>query len=165
MTKGRRNVLAAATVLSLAAAGTLFAQPRGGGGRGGPGDGDGLGSMHRAARFLELTEDQKTRLAEIVEQGRPERQRLRELNREAHQRFREALEAESPDPALVGQAAIEMHALRAQQETTRESFETAFESLLTPEQQRKWEMMEASRAARGGSRQRGPRGPRGPGRR
>lgn len=158
MTKRTRTTLLAATAaLSLAAAGVVSAQPRGP--RGGDGDGPGL---HRAARFLELTEDQKTRLAELREQGRPERERIREASRAAHERLREALEAESPDPTTVGEAAIEVHSLREQQRASRESFENAFESLLTPEQLQKWEMMQASRAAGGGPfRQHG----RGPGRR
>jgi Spy/CpxP family protein refolding chaperone len=154
-------ILAAAAALSLVVAGSLAAQPRRGGPGGGPGDADGFGPMHRAARFLELTEDQKTRLAEIVEQGRPERERLRELRRETQEQLREALEAEPPDPATVGQAAIDMHALRAQHETSRKSVEAAFQSLLTPDQQRKWEMMQASRAAEGGPGHRGRRGPEG----
>jgi Spy/CpxP family protein refolding chaperone len=143
-----------AAVAALGLAGGLSAQPRGPHGDGGIGAG--------AARFLELTEDQQARLAELREQGRPERERLRELSREANRRFREALEAESPDPAEVGQAAIDMHALRQQQRTQGESFQNAFEGLLTSEQLRKWEMMQASRAAGGGP-GRGRRGPRGPG--
>jgi len=167
MMKPRSYSLIGAAVLSLATAGVLVAQPGRGPRGGGPGDDDGPGGMQRAARFLELTQDQKTRLAEIEEQARPERERLRELTREAHERFRQAIEATNPDPATVGQAAIEMHALRAQHESSRESFESAFESLLTPEQLRKWEMMQASRAAGGGpgpGGHGGPRGPRGPGR-
>jgi Spy/CpxP family protein refolding chaperone len=166
MIKGRTYAVVAAAAFSLVAAGSLSAQPRGRGDwGGGPGDDDGPGLMRRAARFLELTEDQKARLAEIVEQGQPERERTRELSREAHQRFREALEAEAPDAAQVGQAAIEMHALRAQREASRKSFEAAFESLLTPEQQQKWEMMQASRAAGRGPGHPGRKHSRGPGRR
>lgn len=151
------TLLAAAAALSLATAGIVSAQPRGP--RGGPGGGDGPGLLHRAAGFLELTADQKARLAELEEQGRPERERIREASRAAHERFREALEAENPDPTAVGEAAIEIHALREQQRTSRESFENAFESLLTPDQLRKWEMMQASRAAGGGPFGRQGRGP------
>jgi Spy/CpxP family protein refolding chaperone len=122
----------------------------------GPGEG-GPGSRgpRGPGRFLELTEDQQEAARQIFEQRRPEMQALREQVRENRALLRDELESGSPDPTSVGELVIEGHALRQRGRTMREESKEAFESLLTPEQKRKLEMLEAARAV-GGSR--GPRG-------
>ena len=76
-----------------------------------------------------------------------------ESARQAHEAFRAALEAESPDAAAIGQAAI---AMKAAEKKVRAAHEAAFEemkAILTPEQARS----SRRRARSAGPRPRRPR--------
>jgi Spy/CpxP family protein refolding chaperone len=140
------------TVLLIGPSGAV-AQPFGleGGGPGG-------GRFRGPGRFLELTEDQQEAARQIFEQRRPEMQALHEQMRENRTLLRDALES-GADAASVGELVIDGHALKEQGRAMREDSKEAFESLLTPEQKRKLELLEAARAA-GSSR--GPHGKMGP---
>lgn len=81
------------------------------------------------------------------------------MRREASRRLTyDALES-GADPASVGELVIDGHALKEKGRPLREESKEAFEGLLTPEQKRKLEMLEAARAA---DAFRGPRGKMGP---
>jgi Spy/CpxP family protein refolding chaperone len=126
----------------------------------GPGDeGPGPGAFRGPARFLELTEEQQEAARRIFEQQRPEMQALHEQMRENQELLREALESGNPDPTSVGELVIEGHALKEKGRALHQESKEAFERLLTPEQKRKLEMLEAARAVGGPP---GPRGMRGP---
>jgi Spy/CpxP family protein refolding chaperone len=123
---------------------------------GGEGRRRGPGGPAGAARFLDLTEEQKAAAREIFERQRPEMEVLHEALRENREAQREALEVDHPDPLTVGELAIERHALRQEAQARREEAKKAFEAVLTPEQRQKLEALEAVRGSMG------PRGPRGP---
>jgi len=125
-----------------------------------PGEGrHGRGGFRGPGRFLELTEDQQAAAREVFEQRRPQVQALHERLRQNRQLLRESLESGSPDATAVGELVIEGHALKKRGRALRQESKEAFESLLTPEQHRRLEMLEAARAAAG------PKGAHGMGRR
>jgi Spy/CpxP family protein refolding chaperone len=137
-------------VVALLGASGAVAQPFG------PGDGErGPRGFRGPGRFLELTEEQQAAARDIFEQRRPEIEAIHEQLRENRTLLRESLESGNPDPTAVGELVIEGHALRQKGRTLREKSREAFEGLLTPDQKRKLEMLEAARAAGG------PRGRRG----
>lgn len=112
-------------------------------------DGPGPRGFRGPGRFLELTEEQQAAARDIFERRRPEMQALHEQMRENRTLLRESLESGNPDPTAVGELVIEGHALRQKSRTLREDSKAAFEGLLTPDQKRKLEMLEAARAAGG----------------
>jgi Spy/CpxP family protein refolding chaperone len=114
----------------------------------------GPGGPAAAARFLELTEEQRAAAREIFQRQRPEMEVLHEAMRENREAQREALEVDHPDPLTVGELTIEGHALRQEARARREEAKKAFEAVLTPEQKQKFEAMEALRGSMG------PRSPR-----
>lgn len=128
----------------------------------GPGEGGpGLEGPPAAGRFLELTEEQRDALRHAFEQRRPEVEALHEQMRENRKLLRDALESGNPDATSVGELVIEGHALQERGRALREESKAALEDLLTPEQKRKLELLEAARAAggfRGPSERMGPRG-------
>ncbi len=89
------------------------------------------------------------------EAQRPQIEALGKQLRENHQRLQEAVDAASPDPAVVGAIVIEGHGLRKQMRKLREDADKALRGLLTPEQQVKFDALLALR------RERGPMGPMG----
>jgi len=127
----------------------------------GPGEGGpGSGGLRGPGGFLELTEDQQDAAQQIFERRRPEMQALHEQMRENRKLLRDALEGGS-DPSSVGELVIEGHALKKRGRALREESEEAFETLLTPDQKRKLEMLEAARAVSGSRGPGGKVGPRG----
>jgi Spy/CpxP family protein refolding chaperone len=155
----RGHLAAAVGVVSaalLVGAPGALAQPLG------PGDeGPGPGGFRGPGRLLELSQEQREAARRIFEQQRPEMEALQERMRENREHLREALESGSPDPMSVGELVIEGHALKEKDRALHEQSKEAFEALLTPEQKRKLEMLEAARAI--GGPPRGPRGMMGPG--
>ena len=137
------GVVGAALLIGAAGA---FAQPFEPGG-----SGPGFGGPRGAGGFLELTEEQQDALRHNREQRRPEMEALHEQMRENRKLLRDALESGNPDAASVGELVIEGHALQEKGRALREESKEAFENLLTPDQKRKLELLEAARAA-GGSR-------------
>jgi Spy/CpxP family protein refolding chaperone len=129
------------------------AQPFGPG-REGPPEGPPLG---RAARVLDLTEQQQEATRQIFEQRRPQVEALRKEMRENRQQLKEALESGHADPTAVGELVIAGHALRQEGRRLREESKAQLQSLLTPEQQLKLEALEAVRDEVGP----GPRGRKG----
>jgi Spy/CpxP family protein refolding chaperone len=131
-----------------------------------PGErGPGMGRPGALARVLALSEQQQEQLRKVMDEQRPEHEALREkleLNRE---QLQQALEAANPDPAAVGELAIEGHRLREQGRALREAQEKAVRALLSAEQKVKFEALKALREDGVGGRpgfDRGPRPNRGP---
>ena len=108
----RRTLTAVAAVLAAAGSFSLArAGERPDGPHGGPGFGPGFGpDPARLAERLGLSEDQQAQLKALREKDREASRPLFEAARQAHEAFREALEAANPDPAAVGRAALAMHA-------------------------------------------------------
>jgi len=152
-----------ATAAALALAGSLSAQPAPGqrGERMGPrGERMGpRGPMERMARYLELTEQQKEQARQLFEAQRPQMEALREKMRDNGERLRQAIESAAPDATLVGELTLEQHRLRGVGKAQREEMQKAFKALLTPEQLKKAEAMEAARELGMGPRGRRPHGP------
>ena len=127
----------------------------------GPGPGrHGRGDFGGPARFLELTEEQQAVAREAFERQRPAMREIHEGLRENREAQRRALESESPEPCLVGELAIEGHALQERARALREESKKALETVLTPEQKQKLEALEAVEGFGG---PRGPWGRRGEG--
>jgi Spy/CpxP family protein refolding chaperone len=88
---------------------------------------------------LGLSEDQKAQWKSMQEKSRVSVKPLIESARQAHETFRNALEAPNPDALAVGQAALAAHAA---EKSLHEAQQAAFEelkSILTPEQKEKLE--------------------------
>jgi Spy/CpxP family protein refolding chaperone len=97
------------------------------------------------ARALELSEEQKAAFRELLEQQRPQIHALREQMHENHQKLTDALEGDDPDPAAIGQLAIQGQALRKQAEAQREQASQALRALLTPDQRTKFDALNSLR--------------------
>jgi Spy/CpxP family protein refolding chaperone len=113
------------------------------------------------ARFLGLSEAQKGQVQKVMEGRRAKHEALREQIEKNRDELQQALENANPDPAAVGELAIEGHRLREQGRALREAQDRAVRALLTPEQQAKFDTMKALRED-GGPMGKGLR-PRGPG--
>jgi len=136
----------------------VVAQPSGPGREGPPDAPPGGPPLGRAARVLELTEQQQEAARQMFEQGRPQMEALHKEMCENRAQLEEALESGQADPTAVGELVIAGHSLRKEEQRLREDSKAAFESLLTPEQRLKLQALEAVREDMG------PRGPRpGPG--
>lgn len=146
----------ATVLLSAAVAGAQPAPGQGGwggrpGGPGGPG-----GMMGRAARVLQLTDEQKAAFRKTMEQQRPQMQALHQQMSENRTKLKELLDGGNPDPAAVGKLVIQEHQLREQGKAQREQAQQALRALLTPEQQAKFDVLEQMKPGPGDM---GPGGP------
>ncbi len=104
-----------------------------------------MGRADRMARFLGLTQQQQDEVRKLMEDRRGDRQALWEklkTNREATQ---QALDNANPDPAAVGELAIEAHKLHQQMQAMRDAQDEAIRGLLTPDQKVKFDAMKAMR--------------------
>ena len=112
----------------------------------------GFGMMRGLAR-LDLTEAQKTQVKGIMESRKATFESLRERMRADREALDAAVEAQSPNPAAVGAAYLKV---RANRETMRAEHRATMEqirSILTPEQQEKFDKNEQQRGRFG---RRGP---------
>lgn len=127
----------------LALGGSASAQPRAAEGPGGAGPR--MGRAEGMARFLGLTEAQKEQVRKLMEGRRAEHEALREQVETNSEQLKKALEGANPDPAAVGELAIEGHRLREQGRAVREAQDKAVRGILTPEQQARFDAMKAMR--------------------
>jgi Spy/CpxP family protein refolding chaperone len=81
----------------------------------------------------------------VMDERRAEHAALREKLEKNRDQLQQALDSASPDPVAVGELAIEGHRLRAQERAVREAQDQAIRSLLTAEQQVKFDALEALR--------------------
>jgi len=163
MRKTILTVLGGAVVALVVGAVAGSAQPPPPGKRG-----PGMGRPDAMARVLALSEQQREQVRKVMDEQRPEREALREKLAKNREQLQQVLETASPDPAAVGELAIEGHRLREQERALREAREKALRDLLTAEQRVKFDAMKALREeGMGGPPEPGPgprpgRGPRPP---
>jgi Spy/CpxP family protein refolding chaperone len=120
-----------------------------------PGErGPGMGRGDRMARFLGLTDQQQAEIKKLMEAGRGDHQGLWEKMKTNREAMEQALDSANPDPAAVGELAIEAHKLHQQMKALRDAQDTAIRDLLTPDQKVKFDAMKAMRPGGMG----GPRG-------
>jgi Spy/CpxP family protein refolding chaperone len=132
--------------------------------------GDEPRAMRRAGRggaalaeYLGLTEQQKTAWRALQEERREAMKPVAEEGLALRKKLREAVEAPSPDPTAVGEAALALEAHHKKVRAEREAFQQKIEAVLDPAQKEKLKAFEAARRTLGAGRD-GHRGPR-PGRR
>jgi Spy/CpxP family protein refolding chaperone len=97
------------------------------------------------ARFLALSEPQQDQVRKMMDEQRPEHEALREKLEKNREQLEQALEAATPDPAAVGELAIEGHRLREQERALRDAQEKALRAVLTAEQQVRFDALKALR--------------------
>ena len=134
---------AAALAGALALAPALSAQPPGrGGGRMG-------GMLRHALGALDLSQDQKDKIHEILQAEKPALQSLREQMRTDRRALRDAADSNA-DAATVGNAFLKLRSDRQAMRAERDKVKTQIETLLTPEQKAKFEgFLAAARFHRG----------------
>ncbi len=113
-----------------------------------------MGRGDRMAKFLGLTDQQQAEIKKLMEGGRGDRQALWEKLKTNREAMQQALESANPDPAAVGELAIEAHKLHQQMQALRDAQDKAIRDLLTPDQKVKFDAMKAMRPEGMG----GPRG-------
>jgi Spy/CpxP family protein refolding chaperone len=118
-----------------------------------PGPGDERSRAHgpqgALTRTLELSEAQQEKLREIMDEQRPQLEALHEkisANRDA---LHQMLESGSADANAVGELVLEGRRLHEQSRALREAGQKAIRGVLTPEQQKKFDTMQAQRRERG----------------
>jgi Spy/CpxP family protein refolding chaperone len=104
----------------------------------------------RLYSFLGLTAEQRAKVEVLEAAHREQMEPLRAEGRDLHQKLREALKADNPDPATVGSAMIALKQHRESLKTARESYREQLKGQLTAEQRSKLEAWEAVRPGRGG---------------
>jgi Spy/CpxP family protein refolding chaperone len=101
------------------------------------------------ARELGLSEAQQDKLREIMDEQRAQREALFEklsANRDA---LHQLLESGSADANAVGELVLEGRKLHEESRALREAEQKAIRSILTPEQQKKFDQALAQRRERG----------------
>jgi Spy/CpxP family protein refolding chaperone len=150
----------AAIALALGAA-AVTAQSRVPEGAGGMGPR--MGRAEGMARFLGLSDAQKEQVRQLMDDRRAESEALRERLEKNQEQLRTALEGTNPDPAAVGELAIEGHRLHEQGRALREAQDEAIRALLTAAQQVRFDAMKALRGQGPGGEPPMGHGPMGPG--
>jgi protein CpxP len=132
--------------------------------------GGAAGDLRGALEALDLSDDQRAKLKEILQGERERREALRRESWDARQALRTAAEAPAPDAAEVGRAYLRLRDNRRSNVEAREKTKERIASILTDEQKAKLEELRSRRGApRDGrpgrpGRDRGLRGPRPPAR-
>lgn len=116
---------------------TTTALPMSAEARGRGGEGRGPSAERRLFRQLDLTEEQRTKLAELRKEKSAKMESLRKQMKAAHEKMKAALEADSSDEALK-KAHQEVRDVRAQLEDMRFESMLAIRKVLTPEQRKKF---------------------------
>jgi Spy/CpxP family protein refolding chaperone len=91
------------------------------------------------ARIVQLTPAQREQAREIFGELRQAVEPLRQQIPPLREAIEELLDADEPVACDVGQAVVDIDALRDQIQVARETAVTAFEAILTPEQLERWE--------------------------
>lgn len=154
--KTMRLTMAAAVVAAMVGAGVATAQGPGGHGPGHGGPGFGMGPM----AGLDLTDAQREQMKALHEKRRAALEPLREEARTTREAFERALEADSPDPTAVGEAALAMKAAREKMHAAHEATRAEVEKMLTDEQRAQLAQRGGRHGGRGFGRHHG--GPSGP---
>ena len=134
-----KRFISTALGVTFVLATTLAAQTRGSRGAPpipGPPDGfaGGLGLSPSCLEALALSEGQKSSLAQLSMELHAAVQTLVDQRRAYHDQIEAALEAATPDPAVIGNLVIADHGVAVQIQNSRDQFRTRFEALLSAEQ-------------------------------
>lgn len=160
-TSHKRLAAGAAVLGLLLAAGAAMAGPAGR--RGGA-----AGDLRGALAALDLSDDQRVKLKDVLQEERERREALRREAWDARKALRTATEAPSPDAAEVGRAYLRLRESREANAEAREKTRERIASILTDEQRAKLDELRSRRRGpqegRPGrpGRDRGLRGPRPP---
>ena len=153
MTMKRSLILGFAAALLLST--TLTAAPRG--------NGNGNNSSSATAgtprgergfvagltRALSLTTEQQAAVTTLYNTLQTNLQTVRDQHEAQIEEIRTLLEADNPDPLVIGQKVIAAHATREQVEALFDTFVTQVSALLTPEQLTKFEALLAANDGHG----------------
>jgi protein CpxP len=145
----RKTILAGALAVATITAGavSVAAQPGRGPGYGHKMGGHGHGGGHHGfAAFgkLDLTDDQKKQIRELMQDQRDAMKPLRQQEMEARKELREAIDG-GADATRVGQLTLALEGIRKQVRARHEAARDQIVSLLTPEQKEKYEELQAER--------------------
>lgn len=100
------------------------------------------------AGYLQLTDEQKDAVRDLVRELRDAVEPLREEQRTLGEQLRAELDSDAPDVNTVGQLTLDLHAVRDQIRDEVAAAEEAFRAILTPEQQTKWDNFKELRQLR-----------------
>lgn len=118
-------------------------------GFGGPGVGPGgPGLFGLALRRLELTEDQRSRVRQIMESHREEQRTIADRARKAHEALREVTESPTFDESAVRARAADVAGVEADMAVARARLYNEVYQILTPEQQATLKTLQAEREQR-----------------
>jgi periplasmic protein CpxP/Spy len=141
----RMKSLAGAVALATIAAVSVSAAP-GGFGKGPRGGHQGRhGGDGHGLRDLDLTEQQRTQIREMVKSHREANQPLFDRMKDAREQLHEARRSGTTDATRIGQLTLAVDAQRKQLEASRLQLREQIASVLTPEQREKLEKAEAER--------------------
>lgn len=123
-----------AAVLTVALAATGLAQA--GPGPGGP-RGPAVRALRGALSAVDLTQDQKDKVRQIIQEQKPALQAFRAQAKANREALNAAVTAPNPDPAAVGAAFLKVHADREAMKAKRKALTDSISSVLTPDQKAK----------------------------
>jgi Spy/CpxP family protein refolding chaperone len=107
------------------------------------------GHLERMAGFLDLSPQQAEQWRQTMESRADGREAEFESMQNLHERIRELASADTPDATAVGELVIQAHQRMETLEAEREAFHAELESILTPEQQERFEALRELRPDRG----------------
>lgn len=162
MKKMSQAVLGGAALALVLGVAQAQAQPPQGTGPGGPGGGamgPGHNRQQSIARALGLTDQQQEKVHQILDEQRPQKEALQEKLQANRDALRQLLESGSADATAVGELVLEGRKLHDQGRAMRDAEKKKIRALLTPEQQTKFDLIEALREEHGPGGWRGHGGP------
>jgi periplasmic protein CpxP/Spy len=101
------------------------------------GRGHGLGPLGRMARHLDLTDEQKTRIRDLMESHKPQLEAQREARRAAHRALADAVAAEPRDEAAIRARAAEIGRVAGDSAVLKARIRSEISPLLTDQQREK----------------------------
>jgi protein CpxP len=109
---------------------------------------------------LDLTEEQRTSVKQMMDEHREATKALREENRNTHRRMRELMESENPDALALGELMLSGRRVMDQLRQAQGDLEQRFIGLLDAEQKTQYEALKKmqGRLGRGDRPFRGRRG-------
>lgn len=131
----------------------------------GPGMGMGMGMMKR----LDLSADQERKMVDVMTENYRQRLLAGIEMKDAHKKLRDLYDSDAPDHDAIIAANQAVGAANGKMAVQAHKFQTELKSILTPEQQKKWDEYKDKRRDFRGERgdrdgkRRPPRGPAGPG--
>jgi Spy/CpxP family protein refolding chaperone len=145
--KGRIIQTVSAAIILVASAGSALGQPGPPGGKGFRGPGEGF-RADRIAEVLELSDEQRSQWRNLHGELRATIGPLMEERRILHQQVRTALGSDSPDSCAIGELMVGIHNIGEEQRAAHDNMREQLTSILTPEQQAKFEALHELREER-----------------